>query len=394
MIQDSKNIIVIGKHHTQSPFNPEKIKTAVSKSAARINQKLSNKEKETIVTTVLSMIQELPSNEVYVQQLHTFVEMALSQINQQVAKSYRDFRNYKQETHKMFDRVFEDIERITYIGDKENANMDSSLTSTKKSLAYNVLNRELYKRTFLNIEEIQAIEDGYIYIHDMGARRDTMNCCLFDVATVLEGGFEMGNLFYNEPKSLDTAFDVLGDIIMTAASQQYGGFTVPRVDHILEKYAKKTFDSTYKRMINKYMTAFDISGLKQCLTEDIHLLASHDAMEEVQRQCRQGYQGIEYKLNTVASGRGDYPFVTFTFGLETGVFGRLISKTILDVHRIGQGAPGHKRAVLFPKLVFLFDKELHGIGKELEDVYKAAVQCSSTTMYPKQLGLHIAIYVE
>ncbi len=49
----------------------------------------------------------------------------------------------------------------------------------------------------------------------------------------------MGNLWYNEPKTLDTAFDVIGDIVLSAASQQYGGFTVPNVDEILEPYAKK-----------------------------------------------------------------------------------------------------------------------------------------------------------
>ena len=83
--------------------------------------------------------------------------------------------------------------------------------------------------------------DGYIYVHDMSARRDTMNCCLFDVQSVLTGGFEMGNIWYNEPKSLDVAFDVIGDIVLSAASQQYGGFTVPEVDKILSPYAEKTY---------------------------------------------------------------------------------------------------------------------------------------------------------
>ena len=44
----------------------------------------------------------------------------------------------------------------------------------------------------MTVEELQACRDGYLYIHDMSARRDTMNCCLFDVQTVLTGGFEMG----------------------------------------------------------------------------------------------------------------------------------------------------------------------------------------------------------
>lgn len=33
--------------------------------------------------------------------------------------------------------------------------------------------------------------------------------------------------------------DVIGDIVLSAASQQYGGFTVPSVDEILEPYAKR-----------------------------------------------------------------------------------------------------------------------------------------------------------
>ena len=100
----------------------------------------------------------------------------------------------------------------------------------------------------MTVEELQACRDGYLYIHDMSARRDTMNCCLFDVRSVLSGGFEMGNLWYNEPKTLDVAFDVIGDIVLSAASQQYGGFTVPNVEEILAPYAEKS----YGKYVEKY----------------------------------------------------------------------------------------------------------------------------------------------
>ena len=66
----------------------------------------------------------------------------------------------------------------------------------------------------MTTEEIQACRDGYLYVHDMSARRDTMNCCLFDVRNVLSGGFEMGHIWYNDPKTLDVAFDVIGDIVL------------------------------------------------------------------------------------------------------------------------------------------------------------------------------------
>ena len=139
----------------------------------------------------------------------------------------------------MMDKVYQKSQSIRFIGDKENANTDSTLVATKRCFIFNDLNKRLYRKFFMTQEELQACKDGYIYVHDQSARLDTMNCCLCDVGSVMKGGFEMGNIWYNEPKTLDTAFDVLGDIILSTASQQYGGFTVPEVDKILSPYAVK-----------------------------------------------------------------------------------------------------------------------------------------------------------
>ena len=272
----------------------------------------------------------------------------------------------------MLDDVYKKSQSIMYIGDKENANTDSALVSTKRSLVFNQLNKELYQKFFMTTEEIQACRDGYIYVHDMSARRDTMNCCLFDVANVLKGGFEMGNIFYNEPKSLDTAFDVIGDIVLSAASQQYGGFTVPEVDKILEPYAEKS----YEKYVKKY--------LAMGVSEEV---ARKEADEDIIRDFEQGYQGWEYKFNTVASSRGDYPFITVTAGLGTGKFARQACISMLNVRKRGQGRPECRKPVLFPKIVFLYDEDLHGPGKEMEDVFNAGVECSAKTMYPDWLSM-------
>ena len=230
----------------------------------------------------------------------------------------------------------------------------------------------------MNTEELQATKDGYIYVHDQSARSDTINCCLFRIKDVFKGGFEMGNVWYNEPKSLDTAFDVLGDVILSAAAQQYGGFTVPELDKVLDEYAEKSYAkycNEFRQIVSSLDAEVDDSKMQKF------------AEQRVQEDMRQGWQGIEYKLNTVGSSRGDYPFITVTFGLSTSKWGRMLSKTILKVHREGQGAPGKKKPVLFPKLVFLYDKEIHGKGKECYDVFQEAIECSSKTMYPDYLSL-------
>lgn len=367
-----RKVMMIKKDGTKEDFNIQKVINAVGKSAYRALTKFTDKEKEYICQNVINRINDLEVDEIPIPVMHNIVESALEDVKPIVAKSYRDYRNYKQDFVRMLDDVYKKSQSIMYIGDKENANTDSALVSTKRSLIFNQLNKELYQKFFMTTEEIQACRDGYIYVHDMSARRDTMNCCLFDVANVLKGGFEMGNIWYNEPKALDTAFDVIGDIVLSAASQQYGGFTVPSVDYILEPYAEKS----YEKYIDKYVKL----GISRERAEE-------EAEKDVIRDFQQGFQGWEYKFNTVASSRGDYPFITVTAGTGTGRFAKMATIQMLNVRRKGQGKEGCKKPVLFPKIVFLYDEKLHGPGGELEDVFEAGVECSAKTMYPDWLSL-------
>ena len=367
-----QTVYVIKKDGSKEAFNVQKVIDAVGKSAYRALTKFTDEEKRHICQYVVDKVNELGQAEIPIPIMHNIVESALEQVKPVVAKSYRDYRNYKQDFVRMLDDVYKKSQSIMYVGDKENANTDSALVSTKRSLVFNQLNKELYQKFFMTTEEIQACRDGYIYVHDMSARRDTMNCCLFDVENVLRGGFEMGNVWYNEPKTLDVAFDVIGDIVLSAASQQYGGFTVPSVDLILEPYAEKSYQ--------KYLAKYARLGIDPDTAEA-------EASADVEREFEQGFKGWEYKFNTVGSSRGDYPFITVTAGTGTGRFAKLATISMLNVRRKGQGKAECKKPVLFPKIVFLFDENLHGPGKPLEDVFEAGVQCSAKTMYPDWLSL-------
>lgn len=363
---------VVKKDNTREEFNVQKVIDAVNKSATRVMYTFTQQEIDFICRFVTERAQSLGTEEITIAQMHNIVESALEQTNADVAKSYKDYRNYKQDFVHMLDEVYKKSQSIMYIGDKENSNTDSALVSTKRSLIFNELNKELYQKFFMTTEELQACRDGYIYVHDMSARRDTMNCCLFDVKSVLEGGFEMGNLWYNEPKTLAVAFDVIGDITLSAASQQYGGFTVPSVDLLLEPYAEKSYQKQY----NRYKSLG--------LSDEV---ADREALADVKVDFEQGFQGWEYKFNSVSSSRGDYPFITMTAGTGTGRFAKMAAITMLDVRRKGQGKKTCKKPVLFPKIVFLYDEKLHGKGCPLEDVFNAGIACSQKAMYPDWLSL-------
>lgn len=387
---------VIKKDGTLEKYNEQKIINACDKAASRSLVNFTSEDYANICNRVLEVIDEenyyeedLNEDIIPVSDMHVIVEKVLMELYPKVGESYRQYRNYKQDFVKMLDEVYKKEQEQRYVGDVSNANTDSTMVSTQRSLSYGLLSKELYKHFFLNKDELQATNDGYIYIHDMKDRRDGINCCLFNMANVLKDGFEMGNIWYNEPNTLDTAFDVIGDITFGASAQQYGGFTIPRVDSILAPYAEKSYQ--------KYLKEFyDVMGIIKN-TDNVFLdcasnvnfdkKADEYATEKVRREFEQGFQGWEYKFNTVGSSRGDYPFIAISFGLDTSKWGSMASEMALRVRMEGQGKKGFKRPVLFPKLTFLYDENLHGEGKELEWLFDIGVECSSKTMYPDWLSL-------
>lgn len=166
---------VIKKDGTFEDFNADKIVNAVKKSAARVMIALSDNDFSLICSMV---IQRIPKDvdALHVSDMHNIVEEVLEEFNPKIAKSYKDYRNYKKDFIHMMDEVYMKSQSIRFIGDKENANTDSTLVATKRCLIFNDLNKRLYRKFFMTQEELQACKDGYIYIHDQSARLDTMNC--------------------------------------------------------------------------------------------------------------------------------------------------------------------------------------------------------------------------
>ena len=160
---------VIKKDGTLDPFNPDKIKVAVSKSAKRVMVELPEETKNSIASYVENKLIEAGEEKYPIETLHNLVESALEEFDPRVAKSYRDYRNYKQDFVHMMDKVFEASQHIRFIGDKENSNSDSTLVATKRCLIFNELNKRLYRKFFMTKDELQACKEGYIYVHDQSA---------------------------------------------------------------------------------------------------------------------------------------------------------------------------------------------------------------------------------
>lgn len=370
-------------------FQPEKIHVAIRKSADRILVSLNDEECKKVSDLVLSKID---TPEITVRKLHSIVEICLDDAGfPRVAESYRRYREYKDDAQKIMEAVDKKTLELSYKEDRSNANSDSLLVSTKRSILYGEQQKEIFKRLYLNPEEREAHEIGYLYVHDMKDRLTTFNCCLFDLGRVLKDGFSLSGVDYTEPKSLAAAMSVSADLISASAAQAYGGETIPQIDEVLAPYAEKSYQfylKQYDEIVENNLSGFEkfmrkIFGNSKRYEE----LREEYAIDRVKREAFQQMQHIEHNLNSISSSRGDMVFVTFSFGHSTNRWAKLLSNVFLDVRRGGQGKENGKVPVLFPKLVFLYDSELHGPGKPLEDLFENAIETSKHTMYPDFLSL-------
>lgn len=368
---------VTKKDGTVEGWNGEKIKEAVYKAAARVNQYVEPDVLNKLVEKVHSCLiidRDAPTKDLHKEVIHYLKYFGLTD----VANSYQEYRDYKNTYAKAFESVKSEADTVLLLGDRENANFDSSLISTKGSLIKGYLTKELFKQFYLSKKEKELVKRGDIYIHDL---RDmifnSFNCCLFDIGNVLKGGFEMSNVKYTEPTSVLSALQVIGDITLVATAQQFGGFTLAEIDKVLLPYAKKTYDNAFKKYSEQCNMEYDES----CAM----------AMGDLKRELEQGFQSLELKLNTVPCSRGDFAFTTLTFGtwdvmmddLNRDIM-RMIGETILKTRMKGHGG----KQVVFPKLVFLYDEDKIKEDEDHKELFELAVKCSSQCMYPDYLSLN------
>jgi ribonucleoside-triphosphate reductase len=211
------------------PFDAKKIEGAIKLSAERTRKTLSDNFCDKVVTSTLEnlMHRGLIMRPIDVDDIHLSVENALWEVDKELYNEYRSYNNYKKRFNHSFNNILKDAKNIIYEGDKENANKDSCIVSTKRDLVSSLVGKELYLEYELAPHLADAHKNLDFYIHDAGDRfYNSINCCLFDVANVLEGGFNLNGKFIEEPSNpedaMEKALDLLNDIILVASSQQYG----------------------------------------------------------------------------------------------------------------------------------------------------------------------------
>lgn len=203
-------------------YNREKIIKGLSRASNRSSEKLTDEEINLIIENVelsLESVGETCSSST----VYSLVTHYLNGVNQDILQDFLSFNKYKDKWAESFSKVSEFASSVLYSGDKENANKDTALNSTKQAVISEATMKELMRTFELETDWVKAHDEGWIHIHDLGAKfLNGINCCLFDMGNLLKGGFEINGLVYREPNSVQTAFNVMGDVTLSASGNQFG----------------------------------------------------------------------------------------------------------------------------------------------------------------------------
>lgn len=356
-------------------FNADKIIRAVNMASDRAGIRLETEELRSVSDRVLDRIKSYAV--IPVQDLHPIVIEETKVFSEKIAQCYKDYRGYKQNFNKTFSKIIDATRDLLSNGDKENANKNSEIISTKKELTSGIVSKHIALDYELPKDVAKAHKEADLHSHDLTDEIfGSINCCLFDMGKVLKNGYRINGVDNTQPNHLETALSTISDIILSASSQQFGGFTVPELDTTLAPYVElgvNEYLEEFKHMECAYASREDYEKWVEEFVYKKFLLHSFENM-------------FDHRLNTINNSNGQTSFTTITLGLDTSKYGRLVSKAILEARMKGIGK--NKISAIFPKLVFLHRNEINGLPTSPNyDIKMLAVECSMKRMYPDWLSL-------
>ena len=361
-------------------YDRAKIETAITKA----NEEVKPKERATKaeIKEIITYIEELDKKRILVEDIQDIIEQKLMEIEKyELSKRYIVYR-YTRALVRKQNTTDETILGIIRNENKElaeeNSNKNTMLASTQRDYIAGEVSRDLTRRLLLPEKIAKANEDGILHFHDADYFvQPIFNCCLINIADMLDNGTVMNGKMIESPKSFQVACTVTTQIIAAVASNQDGGQSVD-MKH-LGKYLRKSYNKFREELEEKY---------KGKLSNDIIESIVQDRLKS---ELKAGVQTIQYQINTLMTTNGQSPFVTLFLHLEDGdpyiKENAMIIEEILRQRYEGiKNESGIYVTPAFPKLVYVLDGCNCLKGGEYDYLTKMAVKCSAKRMYPDYIS--------
>ncbi len=369
-------------------YEKEKIVVAIEKAMHSPQGKFVPKQALTVANKITASLKDSGKEVVSIFKIEDDVYYSLIDCdNAQTAKAYESYKSVQAYKRRVNTTDIDILSLIEQSNDElmdENSNKNAKIVSTQRDLIAGEVSKDISKRKLMPSDVLEAHESGAIHMHDLDYLIQPMfNCCLINLADMLDNGTVINGKKIDSPKSFQVACTVSTQIIAQVASAQYGGQSINGVDRILAPYVRKSYEKYKKQIIEEQI---EIYGIEPDM-EKVEAIAWRRTKKEV----KDGVQTIQYQINTLMTTNGQSPFVTlfmhFDPNSEYAKEAAMIDEEILKQRIQGiKNESGVYVTPAFPKLIYVLDE--HNVTEDSPYWYltRLAAECTAKRMYPDYIS--------
>lgn len=371
---------VIKRDGRRAAYDRNKIISAIQKANAEVD--IHEQVSEDKIYSILASIENRGNDEMAVEDIQDIIEQKLMAEKKFVlAKTYIIYR-YTRELVRKANTTDDSI--LALIGNtnkdvmEENSNKNAVIASTQRDLIAGEVSRDLTRRVLLPEKISKAHDAGILHFHDADYYlQPIFNCCLINIADMLDNGTVINGKLIESPKSFQVACTVTTQIIASVASSQYGGQSVD-IRH-LGKYLRKSRDKYTKHYIEKYGSSMEPEMIEHLVNDRLY------------DELKSGVQTVQYQINTLMTTNGQSPFVTLFLNIdENDEYVDEVAMIVQEILRQRiEGIKNEKGVYVtpaFPKLIYVLDEHNCLKGGKYDYITKMAVKCSAKRMYPDYIS--------
>lgn len=204
---------IIKRNGEKQEFKVEKIERVISKA---LNETKENGNAKELSEIVFKAIREGMT----VEQIQDLVFDTLVKNN--LIITAREFERYRtRRTVLREQKLDKEIEKFLDYGDDENSNKKTDVANVKRDLIAGEYFRKRREK-MLPKDLLEAHRKKAIYQHDFDQWEKLTNCCILNIKDMLMNGTWITNAVINQPNSVQTAFNIVSQIFLSTANQEFG----------------------------------------------------------------------------------------------------------------------------------------------------------------------------
>ena len=377
-------MIVIKRDGKQVAFSSEKIKTAITKAAKRIDE-MTEADIDRITEIVVNKCERLSGDQISVEQIQDLVEDTLlkSKFNR-TAKSYILFREERSRRRgNITDKTFmEFLSGKSEYWNSENSNKDATVVTTQRDYLAGISSTDLARRFLLPKEVCKAHDAGIIHQHDMDymAQKALHNCCLVNLEDILQNGTVINGVKIEPQHKLLTATTVATQVITAVASSQYGGTTIT-LTH-LAPFVRSSYE-IYLKEVTTELANVEIENKDE--------LIKQIAERRLKKEIESAVQTFNYQINSMSTTNGQAPFLSVNMWVsedpEYTKENAMLIEEFLHQRIIGmKNEKGIYVTPAFPKLLYVLDEDNIHDDSEYYYLTELAARCTAKRMVPDYIS--------